>query len=121
MPPTVPDTGLGTSRTDPGLSPAAEPLRAHTDGGRAAVCVVVGSRKGCGTGSTMEAGGALRAGLWMKLRPPEAEGREGPWGGGARRWGEARRQGALVTEPQGRPSWPLGVGQAASGATGGSE
>lgn len=56
-----------------------------------------------------------------EVTAPEAEGREGPWGGGARRWGEARRQGALVTEPQGRPSWPLGVGQAASGATGGSE
>lgn len=87
-PPTVPDTGLGTSRTDPGLSPAAEPLRAHTDGGRAAVCVVVGSRKGCGTGSTVEAGGALRAGLWMKSRPPRQKDVKGPGeavpGGGAR-------------------------------------
>lgn len=75
-------------RTDPGLSPAAEPLRAQTDGGCAAVCVVVGSRKGCGTGSTVEAGGALRAGLWMKSRPPRQKDVKGPGeavpGGGAR-------------------------------------
>lgn len=75
-----------------GLTRACPPQlslwQAHTDGGRAAVCVVVGSRKGCGTGSTVEAGGALRAGLWMKSRPPRQKDVKGPGeavpGGGAR-------------------------------------